>query len=102
MSDKIIAMVLVVLCAMLLLQGCASVSEKIENAGQVETTISKTSNQKGEPIWTVESKSDALVTAKTEEMDLTVDNRGKPSVWETILGLMFSRTDINIGDSDAD
>ena len=102
MSDKIIAMVLVVLCAMLLLQGCASVSEKIENAGQVETTISKTSNQKGEPIWTVNSKSDALVDAKIEGAEIMVNNQGKPSVWETILGLMFSRTDINIGDSDAD
>lgn len=100
--NKLIKIFLIVLCAMVLFCSCASVSKKIENAGQVETTISKTSNQKGEPIWTVESKSDALVTAKTEEMDLTVDNRGKPSVWETILGLMFSRTDINIGDSDAD
>jgi len=47
--------------------------------------------------WTVNSKSDALVQIKTKDTEATVDNRGRPSTMENILGLALTKTNVHLG-----
>jgi hypothetical protein len=53
----------------------------------VKTTITEPTGEQ----FTVESKSDAHVTYQTEDMKVTVDNRGKPSLLERIAELWTVR-----------
>lgn len=54
-----------------------------------------------EVIWTVKSKSDALVSYKKgDDEEFVVDNRGTPSFIETVFSTLFMKTDINVGSSD--
>ena len=69
----------------LFLSGCSLMN--------VKTTIT---NPQGE-VWTVESKSDALVQIKTKDVEITVDNRGKMSAFEAILGIVMTNTNVNLG-----
>ena len=54
----------------------------------------------GDVLYTVNSKSDALVSYDDQEKKIkfTVDNKGRASVWETILGIMVAKPNITIGD----
>ena len=45
---------------------------------------------------TIESKSDALVMYEANGKKLTVDNRGRPSIFEAILGLVLSNTNAEV------
>lgn len=66
--------------------GCASVTTTIEDSH-------------GE-IWTVISKKDALVKLKTAEYELTLDNRGKLGIIESIFGVLIMKTDIEISNKE--
>jgi len=49
--------------------------------------------------YVVKSKSDALVTVKTESHEITVDNRGRPSAFELILPALLNKSpDVHVGD----
>lgn len=64
-----------ILCLMLLLSGCASLTSTV-------TTIEDPQGQ----IWTIKSKSDALVEIKRPDgVTVKVDNRGKPTFFETYM-----------------
>lgn len=68
--------------------GCAS----------VKTTITNPQNE----IWIVQSKKDALVTLKQEDMEITVDNRGKMGIFENLMGIMLMKTEINLKNKEGD
>lgn len=72
----------------ILLIGCVGL-------GTVKTEIKSGSN---DVLYTVKSKSDALVEFEdaNKKIKLKVDNKGRQSVWETILGIMVSKPDISI------
>lgn len=60
-------------------------------------TITTVTTLKGE-IYTVSSKSDALVEFHGDGWKLIVDNRGRPGMIEQALGIMFlSLPDVTIG-----
>jgi hypothetical protein len=40
----------------------------------------------GKPVYTIKSQSDALVTYKHGDEEVTVDNRGRPSFIEQVFG----------------
>ena len=42
--------------------------------------------------YTVRSKSDALVTMKTGEREITVDNRGQPNIFQSIVEYFLLKT----------
>ena len=48
----------------------------------------------GEEVITVYSKTDALVTVVDKERTITVNNQGKPTLFETIITMMFMNTQI--------
>ena len=43
-------------------------------------------------IYIIESKSDSLVSMKKDGRIITVDNRGKPNIFESLLGWMLLKT----------
>ena len=47
-----------------------------------------------EEVITIHSKSDALVTVVTKDKTITVNNQGKPTLFETIITMMFMNTQI--------
>jgi hypothetical protein len=59
----------------------------------VKTTIQDPNGE----VWTVSSKSDALVQIKQKEVEITIDNRGRMSVFEAILGMAMTNTNVNLG-----
>lgn len=73
------------LILMLFLTGCAS-------WGNVKTTITDPNSQ----IWVIESRSDALVHVKSGEVEIIVDNRGRMSAFEAILGIVMTNVDFKI------
>lgn len=42
--------------------------------------------------YTIRSKADALVSMKIEGREITVDNRGKPNIFESLLGWLLLKT----------
>ena len=69
-----------------LLTGCASLT-------QVKTTVKDPTGR----VFTVKSKSDALVELKTKDgEEIKVDNRGKQSFWEGLLQYLLVKPNINI------
>ena len=77
--------ILLLSLTMLCLTGCAS-------WGNVTTTITDPNNQ----VWMVESRSDALVHVKSGEVEIIVDNRGRMSAFEAILGIVMTNVDFKI------
>lgn len=75
----------IILC--LFLTGCSVLSTN------VKTNIKDPEGK----IWTIESKSDALVQIKKDGVEITVDNRGRMSAFEAIMGIVMTKTDINLG-----
>lgn len=47
-----------------------------------------------EEVITIHSKKDALVTIVTKDKTITVNNQGKPTLFETIITMMFMNTQI--------
>lgn len=47
-----------------------------------------------EDIITIYSKTDALVTIVDKERTITVNNQGKPTLFESIITMMFMKTQI--------
>lgn len=43
-------------------------------------------------IYIIESKSDSLVSMKSEDRLIVVDNRGKPNIFESLLGWLLLKT----------
>ena len=43
-------------------------------------------------VYIVESKADALVSMKKDGTVITVDNRGKPNIFESLLGWLLLNT----------
>ena len=43
-------------------------------------------------VYTIRSKSDAMVSMKTNDRVVTVDNRGKPNIFESLLGWLLLKT----------
>ena len=43
-------------------------------------------------IYIIKSKSDALIIMKSAEREITVDNRGKPNIFESLLGWFLLKT----------
>ena len=43
-------------------------------------------------IYIVESKTDSMVTMKNGGWEITVDNRGKPNIFESLLGWLLLKT----------
>ena len=63
--------------------------------GNVKTEIR---SGKKKVLYTVVSKSDALVEYEDQnkKIKFKIDNKGRASVWETILGIMAVKPDISI------
>ena len=45
-------------------------------------------------IYTINSKSDAMVAFKSNGREITIDNRGKPNIFESLLGWLIFKTPI--------
>ncbi|MCK5605744.1 hypothetical protein KAR91_27865 [Candidatus Pacearchaeota archaeon] len=45
-------------------------------------------------VITIHSKTDALVTVVSNDRTITVNNQGKPTLFETIITMMFMNTQI--------
>jgi len=58
----------------------------------VKTTVK---DPKGE-VWTVMSKSDALVKIKKDGAEVEVDNRGKVGFWEGIMQYLLVKPEVKI------
>ena len=43
-------------------------------------------------VYTIHSKSDAMVTMKSKNVDITVDNRGQPNIFHSLLGWLLLET----------
>ena len=43
-------------------------------------------------IYVVESKTDSMITMKNDSWEITVDNRGKPNIFESLLGWLLLKT----------
>ena len=78
----------VIIFTLLFTIGCAS----------VKTTITSPQGD----IWEVQSKKDALVTLKQNEVEITVDNRGKLGLFENLMGIIFMKTDIELKNKEGD
>ena len=59
----------------------------------VKTTITDPEGK----MWIVDSKSDAHVQIKTKDAEISVNNKGRMSAFESILGIAMTNTDINLG-----
>jgi len=69
----------------LFLSGCSMLN--------VKTTITDPNGL----VWAVSSKSDALVQIKKTDTEITIDNRGRMSAFEAIMGTVMTNTDVNLG-----
>ena len=67
----------IILIFLLLFCGCTVKTQIIEPDGS---------------IYTIKSKTDAMVTVKNKEWEITVDNRGKPNIFESLLGWLLIKT----------
>ena len=47
-----------------------------------------------EPVITIRSKSDALVTVVSKDRTITVNNQGAPTLFESIITMMFMNTQL--------
>lgn len=72
----------------LLVAGCAT----------IKTTVTDPQGK----VYVVESKKDALVTYKKDDVNLVVDNRGKMGIFENLMGIMLMKTEINLKNKDGD
>ena len=61
----------------LIMFGCSTKTQFIESDGS---------------IFTVKSGADSLVIMKDKDREITVDNRGKPNIFESLLGWMLLKT----------
>jgi hypothetical protein len=43
-------------------------------------------------VYTVKSKTDAMVTVKHNDWEVVVDNKGKPNIFESLLGWLLIKT----------
>lgn len=91
---------IVILCAVFLMS-CGTITKTLE--GTVTTEITDPDGQE----WVVVSKDDALVTMtkkvkEHESVEITVDNRGKPSAWAAFVQLLMMRTSFTVGEKDDD
>ncbi len=77
---------MIILIMLVLLSGCS-----------LARTITTVTTPKGE-VYTVSSKSDAMVEFQGDGWKLIVDNRGRPGIIEQALGIMFMNLpDVTIG-----
>lgn len=67
---------------MLVMVGCA-------------TTTTITDPELSGPV-VIKSKSDSMVTYNKEKGEVTVDNRGRPNIFESILGYGLSKTSAEV------
>ena len=68
----ILLIIIILLCF-----GCSTKTQFIESDGS---------------IFTIKSGSDSLVVMKDKDREITVDNRGKPNIFESLLGWMLLKT----------
>ena len=68
---------ILLIIAILFFLGCSTKTQFIESDGS---------------IFTVKSGSDSLVIMKDKDREITVDNRGKPNIFESLLGWMLLKT----------
>ncbi len=61
----------------LLFLGCSTKTQFIESDGS---------------MFTIKSGADSLVVMKNKGREITVDNRGKPNIFESLLGWMLLKT----------
>lgn len=92
---------IILLIFMLLFVSCSVMKQTLE--GTVKTEITDPDGQE----WIVVSKDDALVTMtkkmkEHESVEITVDNRGKPSAWAAFVQLLMMRTTLTVGEKDND
>ena len=66
-----------ILIVILFISGCSTTTQFIEPDGST---------------FTIKSGSDSLVTMKDKDQEFTVDNRGKPNIFESLLGWMLLKT----------
>lgn len=66
-----------ILILVLFISGCSTKTQFIESDGS---------------IFTVKSGTDSLVVMKDKNREITVDNRGKPNIFESLLGWMLLKT----------
>jgi len=83
-GDIIMKLISIIVLA-LFLSGCSLMN--------VKTTIMDPSGK----VWTVSSKSDAVVSIKTKDVEVVVNNKGRMSAFESVLGIAMTNTDINLG-----
>jgi hypothetical protein len=43
-------------------------------------------------IYVIKSKSDSLVSVKSNDVDIIVDNRGKPNIFQSLLEFIFFKS----------
>ena len=46
----------------------------------------------GGDVYTIKSKSDAMVSMKSDNVEIIVDNKGKPNIFESLLGWLLLKT----------
>lgn len=68
---------ILLIIAILFFLGCSTKTQFIESDGS---------------IFTIKSGADSLVIMKDKEQEITVDNRGKPNIFESLLGWMLLKT----------
>ena len=68
---------IVILALLLFAYGCTVKTQIVEPDGS---------------IYTIQSKSDSMVVMKSNEREITVDNRGKPNIFESLLGWLLLKT----------
>lgn len=66
-----------VLIVILFISGCSTTTQFIESDGST---------------FTIKSGTDSLVVMKDKNREITVDNRGKPNIFESLLGWMLLKT----------
>ena len=66
-----------ILIVILFISGCSTTTQFIEPDGS---------------IFTIKSGTDSLVVMKDKDREITVDNRGKPNIFESLLGWMLLKT----------
>lgn len=72
MNIKILIFILLVF-----FYGCSTKTQFIESDGT---------------MFTIKSGSDSLVVMKDKDREVTVDNRGKPNIFESLLGWLLLKT----------
>jgi len=77
--------ILTVAILALLLSGCSLMN--------VKTTIEDPDGK----VWTVSSKSDSVVSIKAKDAEIVVNNQGRMSAFEAVLGMAMTNTNVNLG-----